>query len=48
VIDRVCKSLNDPHMMSFDGHEFELHHTVGTYILYKSTTLPIQVGNYLY
>jgi len=44
LTNRKCASLNDPHMRTFDGYSYELHHISGTYILYRSKSLPIQVG----
>ncbi|VDI09440.1 Hypothetical predicted protein, partial [Mytilus galloprovincialis] len=37
-----CKSLNDPHMTTFDGRRYD-NHNGGEFTLYKHTSLPYEV-----
>ncbi|XP_013401777.1 von Willebrand factor D and EGF domain-containing protein [Lingula anatina] len=42
AIGQVCMSNNDPHMRTFDGNNYECQYG-GEFVLYKHTTLPVQV-----
>ncbi|XP_041368567.1 uncharacterized protein LOC121382945 isoform X2 [Gigantopelta aegis] len=41
----VCKSINDPHMTTFDGRYYN-NFNVGEFVLYRHTTLPYEIHTF--
>ncbi|GAB1607640.1 hypothetical protein Ahia01_001047900 [Argonauta hians] len=41
----LCKSINDPHMTTFDGRKYD-NYNEGEFILYRHTTMPYEVRTF--